>query len=155
MHQPTSFSDGTADVKEGNLMKEKSLWLFLSSVVSSMLALAACATPTTSGPAATQTQTSSITPATQSAAASSEQPKYGGTLNVISLLDIGVFDPVATGQFIGPTGPLTNEQYVAEDWTTGSAGTGGIDWVPNTGPAPNTCDACYWLRVGRCQSSAG
>jgi len=54
-------------------------------------------------------------------------------------LDFTVFDPVASGQVMGIPGWLINEQYVGEDWSRGSAGTGEIDWSPNTGPAPRNC----------------
>ncbi len=58
-----------------------------------------------------------------------EKPQYGGTLNIMLGSDITTFDPVTTGQLIGPIGWLTNEQWIQMDWTKGFAGSGKVDWM--------------------------
>ncbi len=122
-------------------MKEKTMWPPLTCLVSAALLLASC-----SSSIQTTTLTNTIVSITTSpavvpgqTAAPAEKPEYGGTISLFSLTSIGVFDPVATSQFMGPVGFLVSEQYVAEDWTRGAAGTGEIEWVPNTGVSPDNC----------------
>jgi peptide/nickel transport system substrate-binding protein len=122
-------------------MKKKAV-LFLSGfIVSVVFLLVSCqpaaTTETTSVRPLATTSKNTMAPSTTTVAV--ERPQYGGTLNLISLLDIGVFDPVATGQFMGMVGWFVNEQYLGEDWSRGPAGTGEIDWVPNVGITPNNC----------------
>jgi peptide/nickel transport system substrate-binding protein len=117
-------------------MKQKSPWPTLIGVVTIALLLSACSpSATTTAPTSSGTTPPSANPETTGAAP--RRPEYGGTLSIVS--DAGVFDPVATGMLMGPIGFLVNEQYVAEDWTKGAAGTGEVEWVPNTGPTPDTC----------------
>jgi peptide/nickel transport system substrate-binding protein len=122
-------------------MKEKTVWPPLTCLVSAALLLASCSSSLeTTTPANTTVPSTSVPVVVPGpTVAPTEKPEYGGTVSLYSLVGIGVFDPVATGQFMGSVGFMVNEQYVAEDWTRGSAGTGEIEWVPNTGVSPDTC----------------
>ncbi len=117
-------------------MKGKGLWaLGVCVAVFSLISCSPSGTTVSHVPATTSPV--AVTPGASTLPAA--KPQYGGTLNLFSLIGLGQFDPVATGQFMGPIGWLVNEQYVGEDWTRGAAGSGEIDWVPNTGPTPDTC----------------
>ena len=105
-------------------MKSRIALLLLVYLISAGILLSSCGlTETSTGPNFETT---------------SEKPEYGGTLNLVSLLDIEIFDPVAQGQMMGPVGKLVSEQYLGEDWTKGVAGTGEAAWIPNVTPAPDT-----------------
>jgi peptide/nickel transport system substrate-binding protein len=104
-------------------MKSNFLRLILACLFSLGLLLPACGPSTTTSPDHTAT---------------SEKPEYGGTSYLVPSTDIGIFDPVAQGQYMGPLGMLVCEQFLGEDWTRGAAGTGEIFWTSNTTPAPDT-----------------
>ncbi len=104
-------------------MKSKFLKLFLSCLLFLGLLLSACRQPATT----------SLDYAT-----SSEKTEYGGALNLVSLIDISILDPVAQGQFMGSVGILVYEHFLGEDWTKGLAGTGEVVWTLNIAPAPDT-----------------
>ncbi len=84
------------------------------------------------------TKTALSTTRVQTITTSAEKPQYSGTLTTISVLDVGIFDSVATGQALGPAALLVNEGFLQEDWTKGPAGTGVVAWVPNVSPTPDT-----------------
>lgn len=120
-------------------MRAKGVWLGLITLVSVILVPVACSsTATTTVPPLNTKPTTATTTANvpMTAPALAEKPGYGGTLNLMFNLDFTVFDPVASGQMMGIPGWLINEQYIGEDWVRGSAGTGEIDWSPNTGAVP-------------------
>jgi peptide/nickel transport system substrate-binding protein len=120
-------------------MKGKAVRLVLIPLSSVLLALAACipTSNSTPPPLDTRTTTTAISPPVPTGTTMPDgKPRYGGTLNLMFNLDFTVFDPVASGQMMGIPGWLINEQYVGEDWAKGSAGSGEINWSPNTGVAP-------------------
>ncbi len=100
-------------------MKGKRLWLVLVTMLALVSVLAACGN---GGGGATTT-----TPPT---GAGSDKPQYGGTINILLNNDVTNFEPVTSGQLIGPAVAwTTNEQWVQFDWTRGLSGTGQTDWI--------------------------
>jgi peptide/nickel transport system substrate-binding protein len=110
-------------------LRRKTIWITVSLVIIAVLVLAACGTSTTTTTTSTTTKppTSGIT--TSAPPVSSDKPQYGGELTLALAADISVFDPVTTGQLIGPIGWLTNEQWIQSDWTKGLAGSKKVDWL--------------------------
>jgi len=86
------------------------------------------------------TTTSPHTTTTVATPTPSGEPKYGGTLSLAGALDIGIFDPAATGQFMGMAGSLVNESYLGVDWARGAAGSEEWD-IANPIVSPDMC-AC-------------
>ncbi len=81
----------------------------------------------------TSTTTSGPTSATTAPAttAGAQMPGYGGTLTIITPMEITGFD-LTTTPANGATIPLTNGTLLGGDWAKGPAGTGEISWT-NTG----------------------
>jgi peptide/nickel transport system substrate-binding protein len=118
-------------------MKEKFVCVSLTFVIVMVFLLFACSSSRTT----TNTTTVTTTPVTKNQTTTTpiEKPEYGGTLTLISIADVGIFDGVATGEWVGLAADLTHDAYMDMDWTRGAAGTGEIDWVPNISAIPNTC----------------
>ncbi len=112
-------------------MKKKALWLILSVLVISAIALASCggggATTTTTQSAATTTGAATTAP--QTTTVSSDKPRYGGTLTLATGMDVGTWDPMRniTGEIWG----CYADSMWEGDWTKGPAGGYGTketDW---------------------------
>jgi peptide/nickel transport system substrate-binding protein len=98
-------------------MKGKRLWFTIGAVFAVVSVLAACG----NGGAGTTTAPTGTT---------SDKPQYGGTINLLLANDVTNFEPVTSGQLIGPAVAwTTNEQWVQYDWSRGLAGTAQTDWL--------------------------
>jgi peptide/nickel transport system substrate-binding protein len=118
-------------------MKKQVWWLLFAYLVSIAFLITSCGSSTITTNTTTKT-TVSITQ-DQTTKTSLEEPEYGGTLTLIPIIEVGIFDGVAMGQTLGPAAQLTRDAYMDLDWTRGTAGTGEIDWVPNISGVPDTC----------------
>jgi peptide/nickel transport system substrate-binding protein len=116
-------------------MKKQGIFLVFSLLVACILIFSGCSNGTQTGTKTTAPAVTTTTKAPASTTAtSSTKPQYGGKLTIALPSDVTTFDPVTTGQLIGPIGWLTNEQWIQPDWTQGLAGSGKTDWL-NAGSA--------------------
>lgn len=118
-------------------MKVKRVCLLLYCIVGASLLAVACniSNTTTTFPSSTTQPGTSVVITTT---VLTEKPRYGGTLTIIPTTDVGVFDPAAQGQTMGPAAQLIIERRVGEDWSRGAAGTDEVTWFSNTTPTPDT-----------------
>ena len=58
-----------------------------------------------------------------------EKPKYGGTVNIASTIDVRGFDEAYTTPYMTYSQNLTHDELYTGDWTKGPAGTGEITWL--------------------------
>ena len=104
-------------------MKRNRLYLVLGVLVALVSVLVSCGSG--GGGGTTKPGGSTTQPA-----AGSEKPQYGGTINLLLANDVTNFEPVTSGQLIGPAVAwTTNEQWVQYDWSRGLAGTAQTDWM--------------------------
>ncbi len=102
-------------------------------LIAAALTIAACggpaATTTSSAPTTTGAPATSTTPA-KTTSASTDVPKYGGTLTLMSAQNIGDWDKVY-GFYarVIHLNRLTEELLWEGDWTKGPAGTNQTDWA--------------------------
>ena len=103
-------------------MKGNRLWFSLSVILVLVFVLASCGSGGGGG---------TTTPGgTTGSPAGSEKPQYGGTINVLLNNDVTNFEPVTSGQLIGPAVAwTTNEQWVQYDWSRGLSGSAQTDWL--------------------------
>ncbi|MBI4284143.1 MAG: ABC transporter substrate-binding protein [Chloroflexi bacterium] len=123
-------------------MKNETLWSTIGMLTVVTLLLLSCGPRAAPAPASVPAPTSSPSsrpaapvpvtpvPAAPAPTATAEKPKYGGTLNVIRPTDIGVFDTttIPRGLDTPPGGGLVYEQFIAQDWAKGLAGSGEVDF---------------------------
>jgi peptide/nickel transport system substrate-binding protein len=113
-------------------MKTKIQWLVICLITVTLLLVScgqqgATTAPTTTAPTAPPTtSTSTTTPPPTTPA--TEAPKYGGTLTIISSMDITGFD-LTSSPTNGSTQPLTNGTLLGGDWAKGPAGTNQVTWT--------------------------
>lgn len=62
-----------------------------------------------------------------------EKPQYGGTLALLEVLPAASFDPFLTPQFFNGYRYFTNEAFFYGDWGRGPAGTNETDWISGFG----------------------
>jgi peptide/nickel transport system substrate-binding protein len=117
-------------------MKRQIMCLPFAYLISMAFLITSCGSSTVT---TTVSKTTVPTVKDQTTATQADVTQYGGTLTFISVLDVGIFDGIATGQALGPVAQLVNEGYLEEDWTRGPAGTGEFNWVPNVSTTPDTC----------------
>jgi len=113
-------------------MKRKIQWL-VACLITVTLLLVSCSqqgattAPTTTAPTAPPT-TSASTSTPPRTTPATEAPKYGGTVAIISSMDITGFD-LTSSPTNGSTQPLTNGTLVGGDWAKGPAGTNQASWT--------------------------
>ena len=127
--------------REEKRLRRKTIWFTLAFLVTTALILAACGKEESTSSTGTTT-TPPKTGATTAVTTASDKPQYGGELTIALAADISVFDPVTTGQLIGPIGWITNEQWIQPDWTKGLAGSKKVDWL---NPGAGLDDFCPYL----------
>lgn len=96
-----------------------------------MVILGACgkqsAVTSTTSTTTTAKQASTTPAATTTAPSTTDKPKYGGTLNVVTGVNLEVFAPAVVARNIDLAGYVF-EQLTSFDWSRGAAGTKEIDW---------------------------
>lgn len=114
------------------MMKGKAKWLVLCLITVILLSVScsqpgATTAPTTTAPTA-QPTTSAPTTAPPQTTPATQAPKYGGTLAIISSMDITGFD-LTSSPTNGATQPLTNGTLLGGDWARGPAGSNEVSWT--------------------------
>ena len=115
-------------------MKVKFWWLVglitISSLSVSCSNQGATTAPSTSAPATAPATTAKTTAPTTTPMKEpgAEAPKYGGTVSIISSMDITGFD-LSSSPTNGATQPLTNGTLLGGDWARGPAGTNEVTWT--------------------------
>ena len=107
--------------------------LFLTCATATLLFLVSCGspqstttTPSTSAPPTTNSPTTGVATTVPT---TSDKPKYGGVITIITGELIASFDEVNGRHPAAHTLKLTNEELFRGDWTKGPAGTGQVDWA--------------------------
>jgi len=121
-------------------MKKKHVWLVFGSLVSLVFVVASCSTASVSSPTTAAPTTSMATAApvpTTAKSAAAETPQYGGVINVLSPMNINIFDEVIGWPAPAVTMQLTNQKLVQGDWAKGPAGTNVADWIQYVDVWPN------------------
>jgi peptide/nickel transport system substrate-binding protein len=97
------------------------------------LAISSCSAETVSTTTTQPSITATTNPTTPPPTTSSDKPLYGGSLRLVQLQDITVFDDIVTVVFApGPTQRLTYDTLWQGDWAKGDAGgygTGESPWL--------------------------
>jgi len=100
------------------MLKRRIVWLSLALATSIILVATSCGSPS-----------SLLT--SETSAAPSEKPKYGGTYTSFQAADTSAFDCATQFDLMGFNISITNEPLLAGDWAKGPAGTGETDWTAN------------------------
>ena len=146
-------------------MRSKVVWSIVSILMVAMLLAVSCgpktATTPTPAPALTPTPAAAPTPAPAPAptpapaqpTTTTETPKYGGTLNLVNLVDLEVFDSsIQPRMTSGGHAGLVWEQLSRADWTKGITGSGQFDWgtgvVPIEGYGPGLAESWETPEIG-------
>lgn len=98
-------------------MVKKFIWLIVSCLMVLSLVMASC------GPATEEEEEEG-----EGAITETEEPQYGGVLNLIQPNEPGGFDPRVTMIHFTRTLPVTHDFLLTGDWAKGPAGTGETSW---------------------------
>ena len=107
------------------------MWVFLSLTIVTLLLAVSCSSPsTTTTSSQTTSRATTIAPnpstAPPTTSVSSDKPQYGGTLSLITGLNITIFGAAVSNRPGGT--PLMWEQITTVDRTIGPSGTGEVDY---------------------------